>query len=268
MTNKLNAAKLTAPLFILLSGFYAQYASAIDFSPSASRDCVYIKACYETADNNLNRVYRQILESLSGEEKTALRNKQRAWLQERDNQCAQYEDNETKLTACRLDATIPRVAELSVLDLQVNQHKHQFEGKWESCFEFDDKELIEQYGRENCVAYYLIENDKNICGEWEDWASGRLYGGNVLLRAIDSRYAEFVKICSNGGYSGYANCYTNGDKPVAFSDWTTRKDTDDFHTQSAELSKGVKRTPFSPKEKETLIKENKWLQDCLNYQGQ
>jgi uncharacterized protein YecT (DUF1311 family) len=269
-------------LLILL--FSLQLANAIDWSNYTLDNCYdmditddwgkgsrdkCINSQYGFIDERLNRVYKQVINSLSNDNKTKLIQKQRAWLKERDKLCAELDDN-----GC-INETMKKVAELSELDKQLNKHK--FEGKWARAFmigyKYDKVSAGDfvlhipgvfghrhfNYGGNTVYAaehYFLIENGENICGIWGFEADNSR--GKAIYRAEDSLYARSVKVYIE-----------KGNETKAFADW----DIDSGETVSAVTyqQRGTnirQKTPFAPGEKEKLIKENKWLQDCLNYKGE
>lgn len=248
-----------------------QCASAIEWADYTIDECILdtntpleIDKCvsyqYENIDERLNRVYKQLVDSLPESNKTDLKQKQRQWIKDRDKLCYKKEDEFSKAMDCYIKETMQKITELSELDKQVNKHK--FEGKWEHSFKsYDGATPIH-------TSYFLIENGENICGTWSDATDNKLRG-RALFRAEDSLYARSIKIC---GYR-YVSCENEGganNKAVdsAFANW----DANNNHVISAVPSEQDiylrKKTPLSKKEKDKLIKDNKWLQDCLNYKGE
>jgi uncharacterized protein YecT (DUF1311 family) len=246
---------------LLLLLFSFQWANAIDWKDytldncdgldNGDKDkCIFNQ--YQSINERLDEVYKQVVNSLPYDKKVILRQKQRAWLKERNKLCNSiYEDN------CYMDETMKKIEELSELDKQINKHK--FEGKWEASFVSDYKYLNgEEKPIYTTYHYFLIENGENICGTWGINANK----GKALFVAEDSLYARSVKIC---GYM-HSPC-ENSNKTKAFADWDTNNDKM-MSAVTYEQDHIRTRTPFTQTEKEKLIRENKWLQDCLSYKGE
>jgi uncharacterized protein YecT (DUF1311 family) len=236
-----------------------------------------IESWYGLIDGRIDEVYEQVRRSLSKDNQTKLRQKQHKWNKEVEKACAEPDDN------CYMNERVKRLEELSELDKQLNKHK--FEGKWVGAFVTGSKwgnykvsiddfvlHIPGVFGRRHIVYggnpiytiyhYFLIENGENICGIWglEDGSSK----GKALYKAEDSLYARSVKMC---GQMNFPCENENGAK--GFTDWGM--DNTDTVSAVAYQHRGTyirQKTPFAPGEKEKLIKENKWLQDCLNYKGE
>lgn len=75
-----------------------------------------IGAEYDFQDKRLNHAYQRLRKSLSGSAKTALRDKERAWIASRDKSCAPDPDGGTSAmldaNQCQLNKTAARAAEL------------------------------------------------------------------------------------------------------------------------------------------------------------
>jgi hypothetical protein len=212
-------------------------------------------------DDQLNRVYKQIMSSpaIGNANKSIIREEQRAWLKNRDRLCGQYLGNKTKMMACNLDVTVPKVLELSNLDLKINTSRKPFEGEWTVCYD------------KFCLYYFTVVDGENICGTWQeargdgDWKTN----GRALFRAVDSGYAIAQKACAELGSYRTPECeYSkNGTRfDTNFSEWTK------LHGGEIVISSIVrdsdKRVEYAQEERDNLIKKTKWLQDCLNYKGE
>jgi uncharacterized protein YecT (DUF1311 family) len=232
-----------------------------------------VKLVYQEINERLERVYNNLIETLPQDNKTKLIKEYSSWLKDKNKQCAKYSNNEIKLKSCHIGISIPKLNELWKLDEEINTN--QFEGKWVACFRFEDDDLKQRYGNfPICVVDFLVQHGNNICGTHEEWGSGRHYIARVLFETEDGKTTRSVKVCDdNGNFDRYIACDNEDWKnPIQtdFSNWTV---SDDLGASTAQyinlksLSSYIK-TPLLPIEREEVIKENKWLQDCLSYKGE
>jgi uncharacterized protein YecT (DUF1311 family) len=249
-----------------------QYPTDCSLSLYSGKDTKCVKLVYQEINERLERVYNNLIKTLPQDNKTKLIKEYSSWLQSKNKQCEQYSGKEIKLKSCHIDATIPKLNELWKLDEEININ--QFEGKWAGCFRFTSNELKQRYGGSICVAYFLIQQDSNICGTSQEWASGWFYDNRALYRTENGENAYAIKVCNDGGYGDtYINC-DNGswNNPIQtdFSNWTIGNNLGveiEQHIDTKFLGSKL-RTPLLPIEREEVIKENKWLQDCLSYKGE
>jgi uncharacterized protein YecT (DUF1311 family) len=220
-----------------------------------------IELIYQDINERLGKVYRQLVSTLPKDNKTKFIKEYQAWSQKKDKQCEQYSYNKIILKSCRIDAAIPKLNELWKLDNEINVN--QFEGKWLDC---SDK----YNGGVACLVYFLVQQDNNICGTWHEINNIRWYtehfSGRALYIAQENNNATSVRVCDD-----IDDVYCDDHRvDTDFSDWE-KYDRFEILAEQRFIEKpfNVKmRTPIFRDEKERLIRENKWLQDCLNYKGE
>lgn len=98
----------------------AQYSAALqtclDTGDAAKGVSIAMGACFNgelaTQDAQLNAAYKQAMDARAGDDRTALRDHQRAWIRERDAQCREQATGGTidlvEIPGCLLEETVRR----------------------------------------------------------------------------------------------------------------------------------------------------------------
>jgi uncharacterized protein YecT (DUF1311 family) len=235
-----------------------QYPTDCSLSLYSGKDTKCVKLVYQEINERLERVYNNLIKTLPQDNKTKLIKEYSSWLKDKNKQCEQYSGKEIKLKSCHIDISIPKLNELWKLDEEININ--QFEGKWASC-----------WGDGTCLINFLVQQDNNICGTYQDIIGVmKLQSNRALFKTQDGKTANSVKAC--GDSYNYIACDNEDWKnPIQtdFSNWTLSSNLHVSTKQGFGKNSYLNiKTPLLPSEREEVIKENKWLQDCLSYKGE
>ncbi|MDR1976553.1 MAG: lysozyme inhibitor LprI family protein, partial [Campylobacteraceae bacterium] len=91
-----------------------------------------VKLVYNEVNERLDKVYGDILRSLSKDDAAKFAKNYKDWTEERNGACREHSQDEIKFKSCRIDFTIPKLNEL--WEIESVSAKHPFEGKWADCF--------------------------------------------------------------------------------------------------------------------------------------
>lgn len=127
----------------------------------------------------------------------ALRKEQRRWLTTVRNRCTHAE--------CLFKAYSDRIIELEFIwekktreSRGVPDLKKPFEGRWESCQIYKGDEI--------CSSYLLVQDGARVCGEWEYWATNRIYSGQLQAVQNGPSQAKLSLICGTPGSETSTDC--------------------------------------------------------------
>jgi uncharacterized protein YecT (DUF1311 family) len=225
-----------------------------------------VKLVYLEINERLDRVYKELITLLPKDNSTKLIKEYNLWLKQKDEFCSRHSNDEIKLKSCHIDFAIPKLNELWNMEWEIENIKNKFEGKWTSCAEYVDGV--------SCLSYFLIWQDNNICGNWQNFVEYSSYierfAGRALYR-MDGDKLSSIKACTDRVDIFDEDCYDDMEyKDNIISHWTNTDfgETDFQQVFQKEPFKTMIKTPFLPTERDELIKDNKWLQDCLNYKGE
>lgn len=149
-------------------------------------------------DDVLVKTYKLVMDLAPN--RGALRAEQRRWLTTVRNQCLNSE--------CLLTAYAERVGALEAIWKKTTRasraspdEKKPFEGRWEICQLFKGDEI--------CSSYVLTQRGGRVCGEWEYWATYRIYSGQLQALTKNSNQAELTLICGTPGSETSTECDNN-----------------------------------------------------------
>jgi uncharacterized protein YecT (DUF1311 family) len=216
----------------------------------------------------LDKEYKNILANIDA---VKLVKKYPIWLDMRDEFCSMYSNNQTQLQLCYIDLGIDKLYEFWDIEWEIDSIPY-FEGKWISC----DKDYYDN--SISCTLSFFVEQNYKICGAWR----------NMEVDYIKGVRANFWKAKEDGvAYTGIG-CYDGNNDDEVCSVYTVGNESKRLNKEQLDsnvsnwhsfdydytisgqyyydkgfFQKSNIKTPFLPNEKEELVKNNKWLQDCL-----
>jgi uncharacterized protein len=181
--------------------FYNCDAASFDCEKKLSQieDAICADRALSDLDEALQKSYGQLMR-MSAVPNT-LKADQRRWLTQVRNQCNDM--------VCLAEAYRERISELeSRWEKQVrDSHERRgeagqsktkpFEGNWKACSLYRGDEI--------CSSYLLVQSGERVCGEWEYWATSRIYDGRLQARAQGER-ATVELICGRPGGETQTEC--------------------------------------------------------------
>lgn len=214
-------------------------------------------------DSILSRTYELVLATAINP--GALKAEQKRWINQR-NACKDSDECLEKAYEARIEALEKSRAKRELaLDRnpKMPQDSKPFEGHWSSCGLWK--------GYEICSGYRLVQNGKQICGEWEYWATNRTYSGQLQATARSSNQADIKLICGTAGSATSTECQ---DDPEQKSGWESGKgglsrcrnqlfeNPDKPCNDETYLQGDYRYRPLTPKESLGLRSEV-WVKSCL-----
>lgn len=126
---------------------------------------------------------------------------QRQWLRFVRNHCADkdclFSAYQKQIDKLETDWTNAMTQKRSIPD----PHKP-FEGHWENC--------VLHKGERICSSYVLVQTELQICGEWQDWATYRIYEGEMIAVVKSRTSAGLAGVCGSLGSRAKSGCTENG----------------------------------------------------------
>lgn len=147
-----------------------------------------------------------------------------------------------------------------------------FQGVWQDCTQFkkSDKANYARYGSEICTGLVLLQKGKNICGTWEDFATGGMYFGNIQAVQEKANFARSKRICGTLGSYTQIEC---DDNATSTAPWENNSKST-LHLSNGRLyfnwgvestswaGVGLKRKPLTQKQINELM-QDKSIAACL-----
>lgn len=211
-------------------------------------------------DDILAKTYKLVM-ALSPT-RDALKAEQRRWLTTVRNRCTD--------TKCLLKAYSDRVGALEAiwkkrtrLNPTSPDKNRPFEGRWENCQLFKGDEI--------CSSYVLIQKGGHVCGEWEYWATYRIYSGQLQALTKSLNQAELTLICGTPGSETNTEC----DNTSQHGSWEKAKGGlsicngqlygEPLKDSCTRLSRspGFFYRPLSKKDRENLYSQGSLMKSCL-----
>lgn len=87
---------------------------------------------------------------------------------------------------------------------KASQSTKPFEGEWFSCFLWKGDKI--------CTGYRLVQSGKQVCGEWDEWATNRTYSGQLQAVAQNLNQVELKLICGTPGGEISTECLSRDPK--------------------------------------------------------
>lgn len=104
----------------------------------------------------------------------------------------------TMLSLCLVACSTPGPAQKPAGAPAVPAASAPFAGHWESCEGAPSQE--------ECARYILGQRGRRICGTWSYVASGQVYQGRVIARAVSATRARQTHVCGRPGSETGTEC--------------------------------------------------------------
>ncbi|MDR1285618.1 MAG: hypothetical protein LBJ88_05415 [Campylobacteraceae bacterium] len=220
------------------------------------------------AEEMLDKEYKNVLKNIDA---VKLIKKYPLWIEMRDEFCSMYSDNQTKLQLCHIDLGIDKLHEFWNMEWEIDSIPY-FEGKWLSCGQNYHDDGI------SCALSFFVEQNGKICGAWRSMGIDYISGIRARFIKVKEDGMAYTDIGCYDGHSSDNACsiYTIGNNSKRLnkeqldsnvSNWQSYDYYDvvfgQYYYGKDFFWRSNIKTPFLPNEKEKLIEDNKWLQDCL-----
>lgn len=256
--------------FLLIFLLFPFFSHAASFDCKKVNDRIEILICEDRRlsdlDEILNRTYKEVL--IVSNSYSELKTDQKRWLAKVRSFC--------KDADCIFEAYEERISDLRGVWAQrmtamddasapvVSDQARPFEGIWESC------ELVDGY--KLCTGYKLLQENGQVCGEWNYWATYRRYSGRLKARVQRREVASIELACGDPHSFAGTECDYGSE---ARDTWVKAKHSlslcggrlygyDGSVSDCSELIRtpGDKHRTMTAEEREGLLAQS-WMKRCL-----
>ena len=247
-------AKIILALGLFLATATTGFAASFDCEKPLSKTEALICSDEKISDLDvyLANMYKTVLRIAKNKDQEKL--EQKRWIASVRDACQTsatclskaYDD---RIAALEKHWTVRRAQLDQILSSKALIPNKPFEGMWAKCSILNGEEL--------CLSQILIQEGKNICVEWSEWATYTTYTGQLQAIATSPDRAEITYKCGDSPDIASIKCKNENELGGGWE-----KGDDAIRIVNNKIAGYYQRFPLSKEYRKNLVAQT-WVKECL-----